>query len=92
MAYTINYTPEDNKRWPIKKTVCYHKWIPVAVSLTVCLLLLNTTIRNALIDFLLPGDPQVTKSAIVQLVENIKAGEGFGHCVTAFCQYVIAHG
>lgn len=92
MAYTIRYSPENNKKYPTDKPPKKSLLIFAVVMFTaVSLLLVNDGVRDVIADFVLPGDLQVTKSAIVQLVEDVRTGEPVANAITTFCQYVIDH-
>ena len=41
---------------------------------------------------LLPGDPDVTKSAIAELVEDLDEGDSFSEAFTVFCQKIVNAG
>ena len=45
--------------------------------------------RDAVIDFLLPGDRQITRSAITNMVSRIKSGEPLSASVEAFCLEIV---
>ena len=47
--------------------------------------------RDAVINFLLPGDGQVTRTAIANMVLKLKSGEALSTSVEAFCLEII-HG
>lgn len=54
-----------------------------------CSMLLSK--RDAVINMLLPGDSQVTKAAITNMVSKLKSGEPLAASVEAFCLEII-HG
>ena len=40
-------------------------------------------------DFLIPGDPEVTKTAASVMVDEIKNGATVGNAITAFCKTIL---
>lgn len=49
-------------------------------------------VRAALRDLLLPGDPEVTATALERLVEAVSEGEAIQTALTEFCREIIDHG
>lgn len=49
-------------------------------------------VRAALLDLLLPGDPEVTATALERLVEAVSEGEAIQTALTDFCREIIDHG
>ena len=45
--------------------------------------------RHVLEELLLPGDPQVTKEALGQLLLGLRQGAAPGQAVTVFCQSIL---
>lgn len=90
MGYQIVYNPEDNHKYPThirkKRKV---KMIPLILFASI-LVLGSRQIRGKLEQWLIPGDPQVTKAAFSLMMEDLRDGESFGDAVTAFCNEIIA--
>lgn len=88
MAYRINYTPEDTKRYPhpqSSRDIPWKKYCTLFLIL-VCTLYLKLC---GIPDFLIPGDAEVTKQATQTMIADIKAGEPLDDAVTAFCIEII---
>ena len=87
MPYKIQYTPEDCRRYPQKKKrpqVKWGRWIPFVLLLAAVL-----GIRlYGIPDFLIPGDPEVTKAAAAMLIDELHAGAAVDDAVTVFCKEV----
>ena len=49
-------------------------------------------VRAALLELLLPGDPEVTATALERLVETVSEGESIQTALTEFCREIIEHG
>ena len=68
-------------------------------KLTIIAILLVSTIlgytaysyKDAVKEYILPGDARITASALDELVNNIRAGESIKDSVTAFCLDIIEH-
>ena len=88
MAYQINYSPESSSRYPQSQKKYHIDWVKCTV---LCLLLLTALwVRiNGIPDFLIPGDPQITRSAAETMVADIRAGEKLENAVTVFCKEIL---
>ena len=92
MAYRIDYSGTGE---PVKLTENSSKkgkrlW-PVAC---ICLVLLFGFLypkKDVLEKLLIPGDPQVTKAATKELIDDLRAGEGIANSLQAFCSEIITH-
>lgn len=93
MGYRIQYEPELNKkyhiavsRWPNRKQVVWS---------SLCVLLIGMaaipTVRQWVLEFLIPGDARVTTGAFTQMISDLRAGEDFSDAVTVFCREILAH-
>ena len=92
MGYTIEYQPEDNIRYPpVKKEKAHTKTIAVLV---VCVLLLLSSLiwGEDIFNFLLPGDAEITKAALANMVEEIGEGVQVGEAMAAFCSEIYEAG
>ena len=90
MAYKIQYTPEDNSRYPqVRKSKPIHwkRWLFLAGILFGILWLR----RSGIPDFLIPGDPEITSTAAKTMVENLQQGTTVNDAVTVFCKEIL-HG
>lgn len=88
MSYRIQYAPESADRYPktVKKAKIHLKsWIGAAALITTALWLYF----HGIPDFLVPGDPEVTKAAASVLVDEIQAGTAVNEAITTFCKSVI---
>ncbi len=90
MSYRISYEPEFNSKYPVLPGKRPRKklWMICAALVLVAVAMLSP-VRSAVLNLILPGDPQVTKSALSDLVEQVGAGEGLGVAVTAFCREIL---
>ena len=88
MAYYIAYSPEAAHRYPQKvrrRTQNKAAWIAIAMVFAAMLWMRV----NGIPDWLIPGDPAVTKEAASLFVEEIQDGEGMNGAVTTFCRTVL---
>ena len=91
MAYKIDYISVGKRQYLTNRKT--PQWLlPTAVILSLSAAFLAITVQYGSTDWLLPGDPAVTKAALTELIENLKAGEQFGDAITAFCREVIQSG
>ena len=90
MAYKIQYSPETAKRYPqfrSKKKGKAGKWVVLMMVFAAALWMRI----NGVPDFLIPGDPEITKTAAAMLMNDIQGGVPVGDAVTTFCEEII-HG
>ena len=61
------------------------KWIAV-----VCVMIAITILgKTGCLDFLIPGDKEVTRQAFSSMVENVREGENVKTAITAFCMEIL---
>lgn len=88
MAYKIQYSPEDNHRYPQAKVHMQMHWGRWAMLVLLIVVVLGIRIYGAP-DFLIPGDPQVTKEAATMMIEELRKGESLYDAMTVFCRQVL---
>ena len=88
MSYRIDYAPQKtrkkNTRHPGRSVIAFVLLLFVIISAVQV-----SGLQEHLVPLLLPGDPQVTQEAFVQLVERLHRGEGFQQAVVVFCQQIL---
>ena len=90
MSYKIEYCPSDKKRYPgikERRKTKYGNWVMVILAFAVVLSLRLYGIP----DFLIPGDPQVTKAAASLMIDQLQNGDSLGDAVAVFCKEIL-HG
>ena len=92
MSYSIAYDPQENARYPQKLKI--QRKLPVQWILSATLLLVAGYIilRGNVLDYILPGDPEVTVTAFSQMVEQVKTGETIREALTSFVEQVVTQG
>lgn len=91
MSYSIQYNPELNKKYP-KPNISKHIPTRQIVILVVMFISAYIFAHNGWFKYLLPGDPDVTASAISSLVERVGDGESIKKAVYSFCEEIITGG
>ena len=90
MAYRIQYGKASKKEKDAllrnSKKLHIFKWGLIAVVV----LLISIFGRFGYLDFLIPGDRDLTKSAFQAMVEDVREGECVKRAITAFCEVIIA--
>ena len=89
MGYTIHYSPETKKRYPVNRKSKSLKHIIVAGFILLALFF-AFKFRTAFVRMLLPGDPDVTAAALRGLVADVRGGNT-GEAIAAFCREIIDH-
>lgn len=90
MAYKIQYSPEVAHRYPSKGSCTQIKpgrWVIIVLALAALLWVRAKGIP----DFLIPGDPDVTRSAAATMMDEIRAGVPVDDAITVFCKEIL-HG
>ena len=92
MSYFLEYNPELRNQYPPvrrKKTNIPVKYLLYALGAAVIGYVL---IGIGWVQYLIPGDPQVTSEALEQLLQQIGTGESVGVAVQTFFTSVITGG
>ncbi len=94
MAYSIAYSPETSKKFPTGVKSRNKSWWFLAVGLATVLAIACycTDVLGTVRDFLIPGDPEITQSAMRDFIADIRDGEAVGSAFTAFCKEIISYG
>lgn len=93
MGYRIRYGETIKKefisesRWGFGFVI---KWIAVMIICCVITFVL-TYYKEAVIDFILPGDKVVTKAAFLTFAEDLRNGNSIKDTITAFCQEIVTN-
>lgn len=92
MGYMIQYSPEDNGKYPNKATIQGKRIFLRIVKLMIISVLLFATIhyRHKLVQWLLPGDGETTLIALESFSERLRDGESVKDAVTAFCSEILS--
>ena len=88
MAYKIQYTPQDNSRYPMvtrRREIKWGRLVAVIVVAVATLWLIN----NGVPEILIPGDPQVTKAAAATMIGSMKSGSSMDDAILTFCRQII---
>ena len=88
MSYKIEYSPETAHCYPQRDT---HQ--KSYIGRWFCIILVIGAILwmrvNGVPDFLIPGDPEITKSAAVALMDDLSEGVNVNDAVTSFCRSIL---
>ena len=87
MAYKIQYTPQDERRYPPfkQRSQKNKRWVWPLLILALAALWIT---GNGLPDFLIPGDPDITRAAAAEMVSLVKEGVAVQDAVVVFCQEI----
>ena len=93
MSYLIQYSPQDNKKYPPKRNKKKPEKAVLAMilALIICLTGIVRRKQQDAFAWLIPGNPDITLQAFENLIVDVKAGEPMKEAVTVFCQEVIAN-
>ena len=88
MPYTIHYSPETGHKYPVHKNhrqVNWGRWL-MLISIFAGSIWLRL---NGIPDFMIPGDPEITKSAAVMMLSNLRNGVSISDAFAVFCQEIL---
>ena len=94
MGYTIRYenkgdkiiSRSSNKRFRYTWLIVLSGIILMSIALT------KSTDPETIKEWLIPGNPMVTKAAFSLMIDELREGESFTDAVTTFCNEIIAGG
>ena len=88
MSYRIQYNPELNRKYSKQKNSTH---IPSRHIIILVVMFISAYIfaHNGWFKYLLPGDPDVTSSALETLVERVEDGNPVKDAVYCFCEDII---
>lgn len=86
MSYQIRYTDTSMVKQDKKIRKPRVKLVILVCSV---LLLVGLLQIKSVQNFLIPGDPEVTKAAFTSFTQELRAGERLGDAITTFCRQVI---
>jgi len=91
MSYCIVYDSGTKGKYPDKQHKRKAKgiWIVALLLVTIVLFAANTSVRNVIKSWLIPGDPAVTEAALISLSENIRTGMGVKESIATFCVEIL---
>ena len=91
MSYHVEYNPEVNIRYSMPKTKRRNKggfamlfFLGAAVASLIIA-------KTGWMQYLIPGDPEVTVEAFSTMVEQIETGTPVGESLRSFCKEIIAN-
>lgn len=93
MAYRIDYGSEGVQRKTLRRKLS----MPVMKAAFFVLALVAGAVTIKVVgltwvrDVLLPGDPEVTATALENMTDGLRSGESLLDAVTAFCREIIAN-
>ena len=92
MSYYVEYSPELRKQYPPQKAKKRQMSANKLLIALAAIILLYVSVKQKWLYYLVPGDPDVTVTAVVDLVQRVGAGESVGESVETFFIDVITHG
>ena len=88
MAYKIQYTPQDNGRYPERMKRQRSKWSRGVIACLVIATVLWVA-ANGIPETLILPNTEITKSAAKEMVETVRQGASIEQAVLAFCRQII---
>lgn len=91
LRYRIVYDNPAKYRPNQKISTKAKHFIPPVIIILIVLSLTFSPYRANFFDFILPGNPNVTRHALQEFSDNIDRGECLGNALDAFCDAVMVH-
>lgn len=92
MGYQIQYGNKVVKKQFVESSRRNQKVVMAVISICACCVFayLLTHYKEALLKWLLPGDPEITRAAISTLGRNLRNGIALKDAVHAFCEEILS--
>ena len=88
MSYSIAYSPDLNKKYPIVKSKRRKFPKKLLILIMICITTYILMQCNVL-RYIMPGDPDVTMSALSTLVQDVGSGDSVKDAIMTFCEEII---
>ena len=88
MGYKISYVPEASNRYPQVTKKRHVPWNKICIWV-ILLVFAFWTKENGIPDFLVPGDPELTRQAVKIMLDEMKQGEPIEDVVVVFCESIL---
>ena len=88
MSYSIAYSPDFNKKYPSIKPKRRKLPMKLLIMMMACIAS-YILIQCNFFRFVLPGDPDVTISALSTLVKDVGNGNSVKDAIMTFCEEII---
>ena len=93
MGYKIQYEiGESEKIYISTRQADRKKRITIVLVCILVLSMLLSPLRNRILRYLIPGDPEVTTRAFSQMLRDLEKGDSLKTAVSVFCETVIQNG
>ena len=91
MSYSVHYNQEFNRKYPKQEN---QRQIPIRKIIILAIIFVSFYImaQTGWYKYLLPGNPEVTSSALTTLTERVGNGESIKDAVYCFCEEIINGG
>ena len=90
MAYQIQYGKPSNREVAAQKQDSKNTAPIRWAFFSIVLIAITILARTGGLDFLIPGEKEVTKHAFYSMVDDLKRGDGMKHAVSTFCEEILA--
>ena len=87
MAYVIRYRSHGKKKYPRRNFIKGRT--PLLLTIGALIVVISLTLYNGGLQWILPGNPEITAPAFEELMNALSNGASFSDAVTAFCREVI---
>jgi len=91
MSYRVEYNPELRKRYPLVEKIRNKNLLKVLLVSVAAIAAIYTITCSDVLQFLIPGDPEVTTAAFSLLLDEIGEGEPVREAFLSFCREIIVN-
>ena len=92
MGYRIEYHSDNNHKFPTNTVMGrWNIWRVIIILATVLILGITVVNDERASSIIIPGDPELTLSALSSMLDDIRAGEPVKEAFSTFCIEIIEH-
>lgn len=89
MGYQIQYDSKPIYKGVKEISINRKKWIFICTAVLLVGLCFIPSVRNTLVQWIVPFDPEVTRNAFSDFVETLHEGEPFHDAFMVFCREIL---
>ena len=91
MGFRIEYSQGEGRKVPIEEKSKSQPAVKrIAILVLACVFLfIGAQNISSVEEFLIPGEPEVTKAAFSSFIDDLQQGSSFRDAITVFCREII---
>ena len=89
MSYKVQYHPELNGKYPGSSASHKRSGTKIIILSLLAIFVGTLFVKNDILQYLIPGNPEVTAAAFATLVNEVGEGESVTEAIMHFCNDII---